>query len=354
MAVTPQIIKIKRRVTGAAGAPSSLEEGEPAFNANGNTLHINNGTSVVDLVSASRQLELDGEQTIIGVKTIGSAGSLTTPIANFHIEGGSEDYVLHTDGDGTLTWKDPTETVAGSIEVNAPLEWSASDVLQIQVASASEINTGTDNVKVVTSAGLRSATVSDANVASLSSADQVKLVSAQLLRDIMGQQANAANLTTEATQVVPAIAEINGKVSALTALLRFAGSYNADDNEFTGAGPAAGETTFPAASSDNEGWVVIVTDSGTGAAPAPTVELTVGDWLISDGTKWVHLDLDLTTVVAANVSFIPGDTGLAATNVQDAIEEIFESLTENVEIDNVSIQRVSGVLQVVTVDGGLF
>jgi len=40
----------------------------------------------------------------IGTATIGNIGNLTIPVANLHITGGSNGYVLQTDGTGNLTW----------------------------------------------------------------------------------------------------------------------------------------------------------------------------------------------------------------------------------------------------------
>jgi hypothetical protein len=95
-------IQIRRRV-GTAGVPTTLAEGELAFQDPGGgpgTLYI--GTTpaaVLTLVAASRQVEIAGAQTVTGAKTFspGSAGS-------FHLTGGAATNILTTDGAGNVSW----------------------------------------------------------------------------------------------------------------------------------------------------------------------------------------------------------------------------------------------------------
>ena len=89
-----QTIQIKRRLGGAAGAPATLDPGEPAFNDNGITLHIGGSTAASPhlLIGATRQVEIAGAQTITGVKTI--------DVDDLKITGGTAGAVLTTDGTG--------------------------------------------------------------------------------------------------------------------------------------------------------------------------------------------------------------------------------------------------------------
>jgi len=93
------VIKIKRRV-GSAGVPSSLSEGELAFQDPGGgpaSLYIGTTpTAVLTVVSATRQVEIAGAQTITGTKTIG--------IGALKITGGANTNILTTDGAGNLSW----------------------------------------------------------------------------------------------------------------------------------------------------------------------------------------------------------------------------------------------------------
>ena len=108
-----------------------------------------------------------------------------------------------------------------------------------------------------------------------------------------------------------------------------AGTYDASTNlvaTVTAEGTSLGYTVgsaLPAASSSNKGYYVVVSESGTGTSPAPTVALNPPDFLLSTGTEYTEIDVSSTVVaqVASNVSFSPaGD--ISATNVQAAIEEL--------------------------------
>ena len=92
-------IQIRRRV-GSAGVPTTLAEGELAFQDPGGgpaSLYI--GTTpaaVLTLVSATRQVEIAGAQTITGIKTIA--------VGSFKLTGGANTNILSTDGAGNLSW----------------------------------------------------------------------------------------------------------------------------------------------------------------------------------------------------------------------------------------------------------
>src|SRR5262245_47182041 len=93
------VIKIKRRV-GSAGAPSSLAEGELAFHdAGGGPAELYIGTTptaVLTLVSATRQVEIAGAQTVTGAKTFSTS--------TLKITGGASTNILTTDGAGNISW----------------------------------------------------------------------------------------------------------------------------------------------------------------------------------------------------------------------------------------------------------
>ena len=97
-------IQILRRIGGAAAAPASLVVGQMAldFPASGldadeGALYAGDGTDVYTIVSAARQVELTGDQTISGEKTIS--------IANLKITGGANNDILVADGAaGDLRW----------------------------------------------------------------------------------------------------------------------------------------------------------------------------------------------------------------------------------------------------------
>lgn len=111
--------------------------------------------------------------------------------------------------------------------------------------------------------------------------------------------------------------------------LVFAGTYNASTNlvaSVTTAGSGAGLTAgaaLPAASTQNNRYYLVVTNSGTGSGNAPAVSLQAPDHLLSNGTAWQFIDVSGTIAAqtASNITFTPGG-GIASTNVQSALEEL--------------------------------
>ena len=109
----------------------------------------------------------------------------------------------------------------------------------------------------------------------------------------------------------------------------FAGTYDASTNlvaSVTSDGSAVGLTVgaaLPAASNANNRYYLVVSEPGTGTAPAPTVSLSPPDIILSNGSAWTEIDVSqtITSQVASNVGFTPvGD--ISATNVQAALQEV--------------------------------
>ena len=109
----------------------------------------------------------------------------------------------------------------------------------------------------------------------------------------------------------------------------FAGTYDASTNlvaSVTSDGSAVGLTVgaaLPAASNANNRYYLVVSEPGTGTAPAPTVALSPPDIILSNGSAWTEIDVSqtITSQVASNVGFTPvGD--ISATNVQAALQEV--------------------------------
>lgn len=111
--------------------------------------------------------------------------------------------------------------------------------------------------------------------------------------------------------------------------LIFAGTYDASVNEVlstTTTGAAAGLVAgdpLPLAASTLTSYYVVVAESGTGTAPAPTVALDPPDIILCDGSAWREIDVSstYTAQTASNVGFVPAGT-IASTNAQSAIEEV--------------------------------
>jgi len=109
----------------------------------------------------------------------------------------------------------------------------------------------------------------------------------------------------------------------------FAGTYDASTNlvaSVTTQGQAAGLTAgsvLPAASNDNRQYYLVVSELGTGTAPAPSVALNPPDILLSNGTTWELLDVSsfVASQQATNISVTPYG-GIQSTNVQAALQEL--------------------------------
>jgi len=85
-------LRIKRRSSGASGAPSSLENAELAFNEVDDVLYYGEGTgglngtatSVIAIAGPGAFTTLSSAQTISGNKTFTGTVIVPTPTANTH------------------------------------------------------------------------------------------------------------------------------------------------------------------------------------------------------------------------------------------------------------------------------
>jgi hypothetical protein len=109
----------------------------------------------------------------------------------------------------------------------------------------------------------------------------------------------------------------------------FAGTYDASINQIasvTSQGAAIGLSVgggLPAASNTNANYYLVVSEGGTGTAPAPTVPLAPPDLILSNGAAWLEIDVSstYTSQTAGNVAFTPAGQ-ISAINVQAAVEEV--------------------------------
>ena len=110
-------IRIRRRTSGASGAPSSLKNAELAFNEVDETLYYGKGdtsgdaTSVLAIAGPGAFLGLTGTQTVTGNKTFSGTLSIATPSSNAHAA--TKLYV-----DTAITGVATTFTVAGDSGTN--------------------------------------------------------------------------------------------------------------------------------------------------------------------------------------------------------------------------------------------
>jgi len=88
--------KVLRRLTGAAGAPAGMAEGEIAANFVDNKVYIHNGTSAVAVAGKGEFVDLGSTQSVTGTKNFTAATVSTAPSS-------SNDVVRKTDLDTEVT-----------------------------------------------------------------------------------------------------------------------------------------------------------------------------------------------------------------------------------------------------------
>lgn len=139
-------LRIKRRATGNAGAPASLENAELAFNEVDNILYYGKGTggaggsatTVEAIGGLGAFITLASEQTISGNKTFSGTTIVATPTANGHAA--TKLYV-----DGSIANVATSFTVAGDSGANQTIT-SGSDTLTISGGTGLSSAVTTDTV----------------------------------------------------------------------------------------------------------------------------------------------------------------------------------------------------------------
>ena len=141
------------------------------------------------------------------------------------------------------------------------------------------------------------------NVIAVASAAAVA-AAASAVQTVNGQSGPTVTLTPEdiGDNGVAAL-DVNGKIQlvnipdALLGSVNYQGAYNAATNT-----PA-----LPAAAAENKGWYWVVTVAGTQEG----LELTLGDWVISNGTAYEKVDAQ------DAVSSVNGQTGAVVLDAAD-------------------------------------
>jgi hypothetical protein len=141
-------LRIKRRATGSAGAPTSLENAELAFNEVDNILYYGKGTggaggtatTVEAIAGLGAFITLSSEQTITGNKTFNGTTIVATPTANGHAA--TKLYV-----DQSVSAVSGSITVAGDSGSNQTV--SLSDTLTISGGTGlSSVASATDTLTI--------------------------------------------------------------------------------------------------------------------------------------------------------------------------------------------------------------
>jgi uncharacterized protein YjlB len=193
-------IRIKRRATGNAGAPASLENAELAFNEVDNILYYGKGTggaggtatTVEAIGGVGAFVTLSSDQTITGNKTLSGITIVATPTANNHaatklyvdnaVAGATTSFTLAGDGgtSQTITSGD-TLTISGGTGLTATA--GATDTVTINLDNTAVTSGSYGNASTVatftvdaqgrlTSAGNSSISITSAAVSDFTEAAQ--------------------------------------------------------------------------------------------------------------------------------------------------------------------------------------
>ena len=239
--------------------------------------------------------------TAAGELIVGTGAGTYTVLAP-----GAAEYILQSNGDGTLSWIVNSAGDVTSVSGTAPIQVDNTDpqtpVVSVDAATTSALGV----VQVGTNINVTAGTISVAN-SSTTAKGVVQL-----------------NNTTNSTATDEALTAAQGKtlqeqIDALviTSNLTFAGTFD------TSVGPngelltvsvaAAGLTNpfvvgdpLPSPAAENAEFFVIVTgtpgDYGPTTVPASTPPYHIGDWFLSDGTNWEFLNLGFQAPAASTTS----------------------------------------------------
>lgn len=330
---------------GSLGQPPSLLPGQLALNDPGGStpprLYGGGAGGIVTLVSPTRQVELDGAQTITGAKTI-SIGLL-------HITGGAAGDTLRTDGAGGLSWVAgagafPEAPATGQLYLRngQTTSWVALNTADLNFSGNVTINgfgvvpdapaDGTlyarGNESWVRISGLGGGGGSafpeapaDGQLYGRTGLSQSWLPTLPLAGGTM--QGNLILVGPPNSSSPVNQAATKGYVDArITGALQFVGVMDGATglcDYTTSSGHTDGPLIAAASAADQ---YVIVSVAGTVPAGSPIAGQVVGigDWVISDGADWFVIPVGSMTVLASEVAVSPAVFG--QDNVQSALEYI--------------------------------
>jgi hypothetical protein len=332
-----QTVQHRRRL-GSVGAPPSLLQGQFALNDPGGTtlprLYAGGNAGVVTLVSSARQVELVGDQTITGNKTIG--------VGALHLTGGSAGDTLRTDGLGNLTWvagngafpEAPSDGLIygrnGQTAAWVAITGASLTINGLGLVAEAPVDGriyGRANESWVllpfTGGGSGSAfpeAPADGQLYGRTGLSQSWLPTLPIAGGSM--QGNLVLVGPPNSSSPPNQAATKGYVDArITGALQFVGAIDGTTglvNYTTSSAHVDGPLVAATAAPDQ---YVICSVAGTvPSGPISGQVLGVGDWVISDGTEWTVIPVGSMAINAADVIVTPEVFG--QDNVQSALEFI--------------------------------
>ena len=320
------------RVIDPDDLPTATSTDKGAVIVNGEGLRMDTGVIEVDndvaaSTSTYRVVTHNAKGLITGSRSIVS-GDL--PVAESGVPGAvSPAADLTVDGAGVLTHTNSvTAGTYTKLTVDAQGHATAGTTLtdaDVPSLPASKITSGTLSVALLATNSITGSKLANASTVLFggagSTAGVVTFPTAEFKGQYFWDELNGDLYIWSGSAWLP--------VTITSGELIYAGTYDASTNQVastTSAGSAVGLTVgaaLPAASTTNNRYYLVVSESGTGSGNAPAEALAPPDMILSNGATWDLIDVSnaIAGQSATNISFTPyGD--VAATNVQLAIQEL--------------------------------
>lgn len=335
-------IRIKRRASGAAGAPAGLKNAEIAYNEVDDTLYYGKGTTgggddaatIIAIGGNGSYVALTGNQTVAGVKTFSSPPKSVDPVDDADLT--TKEWVLDQIGQGgggsvtSIGISVPT----GLSVANSPI--TSAGTIAISYASGYQGFTTAQSTKLAGIAANATANDTDANLR-----NRANHTGTQAIGTVTGLQAaldGKINVTEKgAANGVPTLG-IDGKIptnqlpDSVLGGMTFECEWDADEND----------PPIPAAAAGNKGHYYIVSVAGDTEIDGVS-DWHVGDWIVSNGTAWVKID-NTDIVVSVN-----GKIGAVVIDVED-LPSAGTMASQNAN----SAAITGGSIDGITIDGGTF
>jgi hypothetical protein len=126
------------------------------------------------------------------------------------------------------------------------------------------------------------------------------------------------NLCAAFTAWSAVIDSLQSQIDALSKESQYVGSFDGSTGVITWVPEVGMSGGLPPPSTTNTGWILICTVAGTDPPGFPAGTYNVGDWVLSTGTSWNHLDFGgLTSATAGQIVVTP--TILGGNDVQEVL-----------------------------------